>query len=139
MILSQAKKKKKKKKIDKCEIIVVHDDYLLVKLNQSDKFKAIISIVHYSDIILTDLNQTFSVEKLVKCRVTNVNYKSQKISCTLKKSLLQSKLPIITDYSQLKSNSILDCYISQIKDDIGIQVDFYQKVHGFVSYRDLIH
>ena len=56
-----------------------------------------------------------------------VNLEKKSLTLTHKKSLLQSKLPQVSSYSQIQRGQVLEGYITSIK-DFGVHVRFYGDV-----------
>lgn len=62
------------------------------------------------------LKRQFSVGKTLKCRVLNVDLSSRRIILTHKPTLVKSKLPILTEYTQATVGKTYHGFVTQAKD-----------------------
>ncbi|KAL4232346.1 Protein RRP5 [Mactra antiquata] len=86
---------------------------------------------HLADVTIQHPEKKFKIGDKLKCRVLSVHEDSKKVDLTHKKSLVQSKYPIINDYTQVEVGDIVEGYISTVKEK-GCTVRFYDQVRGFV-------
>ncbi|KAH9518455.1 Protein RRP5, partial [Bulinus truncatus] len=117
--------------------VVVHNvvaNGVLVKLAKS--FFSFITCLHLADVPIKHPEKKFSVGKKLKCKVLKIDIEKNKVFLTHKKSLMKTKYPIISEYSQLKPHMELEGYISAVKDKAVI-VSFFNDVKGFVTLMDM--
>ncbi|XP_053407461.1 protein RRP5 homolog [Mercenaria mercenaria] len=88
-----------------------------------------IPTMQMADVTLQHPEQKFKADDKIKCRVLFVNKKRSNVTLTHKKSLINSKYPVISNYHQIEVGQILEGYISAIK-DFGCFVRFYSDVMG---------
>ena len=80
----------------------------------------------------------------VRCKVLEVDLERQRAVLTLKKKLLQSKLPIIASYEDAAaaiavpdSALVSHGFVTAVKPGKGLIVTFYNNVHGIVTEAEL--
>ncbi|XP_052099288.1 protein RRP5 homolog [Mytilus californianus] len=78
----------------------------------------------------------FHEGKQLKCRVLNVDVKKRNVILTHKKMLLNTKLPILTDFDQLKYGMDVEGYIAKITNK-GVLVAFFNGMKGWVPRKHL--
>ncbi|CAC5410793.1 RRP5 [Mytilus coruscus] len=78
----------------------------------------------------------FHEGKQLKCRVLKVDEKKRNVILTHKKMLLNTKLPILTDFDQLKSGMDVEGYIAKITNK-GVLVAFFNEIKGWVPRKQL--
>ncbi|XP_071166290.1 protein RRP5 homolog isoform X3 [Mytilus edulis] len=78
----------------------------------------------------------FHEGKQLKCRVLKVDEKKRNVILTNKKMLLNTKLPILTDFDQLKSGMDVEGYIAKITNK-GVLVAFFNEIKGWVPRKQL--
>lgn len=98
--------------------------------------KGFLNNIHLADVILKHPDRVFSVGDVISCRVLNVDKNRERVRVTHKKTLVKTKLPIITEYEQLKENMIVHAYIATIK-EYGVFIKLYNNIQGFVPKQDL--
>jgi len=117
------------------EVVSIESFGVLLKLTHH--LTALIPTLHLSDVHLKDPSKRFEVGQKLKARVLYVEEASKKIIVTLKKSLLNSNLPLVKSYAEAKEGMIVHGYIGSIQ-EYGLIVELYNKVHGLITTSDLI-
>ncbi|OUM67352.1 hypothetical protein PIROE2DRAFT_40141, partial [Piromyces sp. E2] len=107
---------------------------LLVSIN--DQIKALCPKRHFSDVQLKNPEKKFKVDSQVKFRVLEVIPKLKKVIITLRKSLVDSTLPIISSYDNIEKGMITMGVIEAVK-PFGCIVKFYNQVHGLCPIHEL--
>ncbi|XP_060066718.1 protein RRP5 homolog [Ylistrum balloti] len=117
-----------------CTVHQIHEKGVSVKITKS--LSGFIPNLHLADFPLKYPGKKFVPETTIKCRVLMVNVKKKQVLLTRKKSLVNSKLPILTSWSQLEPDLLLDGFICRITDK-GVLVAFYNNIKGWVPRREL--
>ena len=76
----------------------------------------------------------------VKVRVLDVDASRQKCHLTMKRSLLDSTLPVVTSYEQAGEGAptlVSHGFVTALRPGHGLIVTFYSNVHGTVSEKEL--
>lgn len=118
----------------KGQILKVDSFGMLVSL--SETIRGLCPTSHLADITLIHSKKKLKIGLIVTCRVLLVDPQHKKLLLTHKKTLVESTLPIITSYEQVKRNLIVHGYISGVK-DFGCIIRFYGEVKGLV-HRDAL-
>ena len=93
----------------------------------ADQIQGFIPTMHLSDVPLRHPEKKFKDNKPIKCRVLTVVPEHKKLILTNKKTLVKTKYPIITSYSQCEPGTVLEGFIADVKDS-GVLVVFYNDV-----------
>ncbi|XP_033757030.1 protein RRP5 homolog [Pecten maximus] len=117
-----------------CTVHQIHEKG--VSVNITNRLSGFIPNLHLSDFPLKYPGKKFTPGTTIKCRVLLVNIKKKQVLLTRKKSLVNSKLPILTSWSQLERDQVLDGFICSITDK-GVLVAFYNNIKGWVPRREL--
>jgi rRNA biogenesis protein RRP5 len=107
---------------------------LLINLN--DHIKVLCPKRHFSDVQLKNPEKKFKKDAQVKFRVLEVIPKLKKVVVTLRKSLVDSTLPIISSYDNIEKGMITMGVIEAVK-KFGCIVKFYNQVHGLCPIHEL--
>ncbi|KAJ1140728.1 hypothetical protein NDU88_007070, partial [Pleurodeles waltl] len=107
---------------------------ILVKI--TDHMTGLVPSLHLADVRIKKPERKYSEGQTVKCRVLTVFPESKKLILTLKKTLVDSNLPIISNYSSAKPGMSTHGFISRVK-DFGCLVQFYNDVRGLVPKSEL--
>lgn len=108
---------------------------------------------HYADIQLKHPEKRYKAGGPVKGRVSSrsdtnfqisdslykvlvVDPDRKRICLTLKKSLLESQLPIVADISDCKPGMIVHATVFKALDN-GLLVEFYNNLKGFIPQREI--
>ena len=60
-------------------------------------------------------------------KVLHVDVEKKKLALTLKKSLVNTKLPILSTYSDAKTDMVVEGFISKIQEN-GVLVNFFNRI-----------
>ncbi|KZT05820.1 U3 snoRNP-associated protein Rrp5 [Laetiporus sulphureus 93-53] len=109
------------------------DSALFVSISGS--VDAVIWPNHYADIVLKHPQKRFMAGSNIKCRVLVVNPERKRIVLTAKKTLLESKLPIISKPEDAVVDLVTHAVVFKVTDK-GLNVEFYNNVMAFVPARE---
>ncbi|CAH1783995.1 unnamed protein product [Owenia fusiformis] len=118
----------------KCKIMKVLDKCLIVSI--TSHITGVIPPQHWADVPIKNPSKRFSVGDTLKCRCLTCDPGNKKISLTNKKSLVKTKLPLLTDYSVATKGMVTEGYVMKILKN-GVVVGFYNGVKGFVPKKEL--
>ncbi|KAK2175873.1 hypothetical protein NP493_701g01000 [Ridgeia piscesae] len=107
-----------------------------VSVHITSHLRGFIPLIHLADVPLHHPEKMYKVDMKVKCRVLTVDPSKSSLILTAKKSLVSSKLPIITSYNDCERDIECEGFIANISDK-GVLVVFYGNVKGWVSKHDL--
>ncbi|XP_051882885.1 protein RRP5 homolog isoform X2 [Pristis pectinata] len=107
---------------------------VLVKV--TDHIRGLVPRTHLADVPLKHPEKMYSVGDKIKCRVLRVNAETKKVTLTRKKTLVKSKLPVISCYSEAVPGQTAHGYIVCVK-PFGCIVCFYGDVRGLVPRHEL--
>ncbi|OWF35668.1 protein RRP5 homolog [Mizuhopecten yessoensis] len=107
-----------------------------VSVKIMDHLPGFIQNIHLADFPLKYPGKKFAAGTTIKCRVLSVDVMKKRVLLTRKKSLVNSKLPILTGWSQLETDQLLDGFICNITEK-GVLVAFYNYMKGWVPRREL--
>ncbi|XP_067565605.1 protein RRP5 homolog isoform X3 [Pseudorca crassidens] len=107
---------------------------MLVKVGR--QIRALVPPMHLADILMKNPEKKYHVGDEVKCRVLLCDPEARKLMMTLKKTLVESKLPAITCYADAKPGLQTHGFILRVK-DYGCIVKFYNDVQGLVPRHEL--
>ncbi|XP_072335851.1 protein RRP5 homolog isoform X2 [Scyliorhinus torazame] len=102
----------------------------------TDQIRGLVPRTHLADIPLKHPEKLYSVGDQVKCRVLTVNSETKKLILTRKKTLVASKLSIITHYKEAIPRRLAHGYIVCVK-PFGCIVRFYNEARGLVPRQEL--
>ncbi|XP_059157358.1 protein RRP5 homolog [Physella acuta] len=108
----------------------VNSNGLLVKLSRG--IFSFIPCLHLADVPIKHPDKKFESGMKLKCRVLRIDKEKSKVFLTHKKSLLKSKLSILSEYTQLQPKMELEGFIVSVKEKVVI-VSFYNNVKGYVT------
>ncbi|KAI8105276.1 hypothetical protein M9435_000444 [Picochlorum sp. BPE23] len=107
------------------------DEYsMIVKL--SPTLKASVPAIHFSDAAHKRSHKKFKVGQTISGRVLEVNKRKKKIVITLKKTLVDSKLPILASIKDASAGMKSYGVVTGIKDH-GIFVTFFNCLSGLIG------
>lgn len=121
--------------VHKGKIIRIEKYGILVSL--SSHVKALCHSSHLTEVPLANAQSKFLVGQTVKFRVLNVRPKEKKIHVTMKKTLVKSELPIITNYKDAKVGLVTVGFVESILDKVGCIVQFFGGVKGFLPIEEV--
>ncbi len=107
---------------------------MTVKL--SPHLKAVVPALHMSDATHKKAHKKFKVGQTVSGAVLEVQPEKRKILMTMKKSLVDSKYPIIGSLSDVSAGMKSHGVVTGIRDD-GIFVTFYNSMSGMIGESQL--
>ncbi|EDL42026.1 programmed cell death protein 11 [Mus musculus] len=107
---------------------------ILVKVGE--QIKGLVPSMHLADIMMKNPEKKYSPGDEVKCRVLLCDPEAKKLIMTLKKTLVTSKLSLITCYEGAKPGLQTHGVIIRVK-DYGCIVKFYNDVQGLVPKHEL--
>ncbi|XP_065495074.1 protein RRP5 homolog [Caloenas nicobarica] len=102
----------------------------------TDGIKGLVPSLHLADVILKQPEKKYNIGDEVKCRVLECNPAGKKLILTLKKSLVQSKLPVLCSYEDAKPGLITHGFVVCAR-EFGCIVKFYNDVKGLVPKNEL--
>ncbi|NXA52839.1 RRP5 protein, partial [Nothocercus julius] len=102
----------------------------------TDGIKGLVPSVHLGDTILKQPEKKYSVGDEVSCRVLECRPEEKKLFLTLKKTLVQSKLPVLSNYEEAKPGLITHGFVVCAR-EFGCIVKFYNDVKGLVPKNEL--
>ncbi|XP_041317407.1 protein RRP5 homolog [Pyrgilauda ruficollis] len=107
-----------------------------MQVKVADGIRGLVPSLHLSDVILKQPEKKYNVGDEVKCRVLECNPGGKKLILTLKKSLVQSKLPVLSNYEDAKPGLITHGFVVCAR-EFGCIVKFYNDVKGLVPKNEL--
>uniref|UniRef100_K9IPH6 Protein RRP5 homolog n=1 Tax=Desmodus rotundus TaxID=9430 RepID=K9IPH6_DESRO len=107
---------------------------MLVKVGE--QIRGLVPPMHLADILMKNPEKKYHVGDEVTCRVLLCDPEAKKLMMTLKKTLVESKLPAITCYAKAKPGLQTHGFILRVK-DYGCIVKFYNDVQGLVPKHEL--
>uniref|UniRef100_A0ABI7VYI6 S1 motif domain-containing protein n=1 Tax=Felis catus TaxID=9685 RepID=A0ABI7VYI6_FELCA len=107
---------------------------MLVKVGE--QIRGLVPPIHLADILIKNPEKKYHIGDEVKCRVLLCDPEAKKLMMTLKKTLIESKLPAITCYADAKPGLQTHGFILRVK-DYGCIVKFYNDVQGLVPKHEL--
>ncbi|XP_014588443.3 protein RRP5 homolog isoform X1 [Equus caballus] len=107
---------------------------MLVKVGE--QIRGLVPPMHLADILMKNPEKKYRTGDEVKCRVLLCDPEARKLMMTLKKTLVESKLPAITCYADAKPGLQTHGFILRVK-DYGCIVKFYNDVQGLVPKHEL--
>ncbi|KAL2312425.1 rRNA biogenesis protein rrp5 [Schizosaccharomyces pombe] len=102
----------------------------------SEGINGLVPSTHMADIALQFPERRFKVGSSVKCRVLSTNVLRKRVLLTLKKSLLNTDLPLIYDYEQATPGTQTVGTLARIFED-GAIVEFYNSVRAFLPVSEM--
>ena len=112
-----------------------HSFGLLVQL--SPNIRALVPVLHYADIPLSDPRKVYKKDQRVKARVLYVDPKARRVLLTLKKTLVNSPHPLLTSLASAEVGRALHGWVAAAE-RVGLLVETYNAVKGRVSLKALV-
>uniref|UniRef100_A0A8C0PH43 Protein RRP5 homolog n=1 Tax=Canis lupus familiaris TaxID=9615 RepID=A0A8C0PH43_CANLF len=119
---------------DSKNMLTIEPYGMLVKVGE--QIRGLIPPMHLADILIKNPEKKYHIGDEVKCRVLLCDPEAKKLMMTLKKTLIESKLPAITCYADAKPGLQTHGFILRVK-DYGCIVKFYNDVQGLVPKHEL--
>ncbi|NXC28467.1 RRP5 protein, partial [Campylorhamphus procurvoides] len=107
-----------------------------MQVKVADGIRGLVPSIHLADVILKQPEKKYNIGDEVKCRVLECNPAGKRLILTLKKSLIQSKLPVLTNYEDAKPGLITHGFVVCAR-EFGCIVKFYNDVKGLVPKNEL--
>ncbi|NXO52983.1 RRP5 protein, partial [Aramus guarauna] len=107
-----------------------------MQVKVADGIKGLVPLMHLADVILKQPEKKYNIGDEVRCRVLECNPEGRKLILTLKKSLVQSKLPVLSSYEDAKPGVITHGFVVCAR-EFGCIVKFYNDVKGLVPKNEL--
>lgn len=107
-----------------------------VQVELTDQIFALVPPEHYADVLLSKPEKKFKPGMKVKARVLRVDPVRRRVILTLKKTLIQSDLPLITDYQNVNVGMSVHGYVHKITEH-GCIIAFYGQMRGFCPRSEL--
>eukprot|EP00698_Gefionella_okellyi_P024672 TRINITY_DN8771_c0_g1_i1.p1 TRINITY_DN8771_c0_g1~~TRINITY_DN8771_c0_g1_i1.p1 ORF type:complete len:1836 (-),score=578.71 TRINITY_DN8771_c0_g1_i1:2327-7834(-) len=101
---------------------------MLVQLTET--IRGLVPLMHLADTTISNPAKKFKLGKSIECRVLVCDPAVRKLILTNKRTLLQSELPLISDYDEVKVGQVSHGYILKAMDS-GCLVGFFGGVRGF--------
>eukprot|EP01052_Picozoa_sp_SAG31_P017910 SAG31_NODE_1247_length_9127_cov_2.629929_3_plen_1785_part_00 len=98
-----------------------------VLVTLADNIRGLCPSVHLGEVVIKNPASKFKPGNKVKCMVLSVNASRGRVTLTMKKSMIKSKLTHILTYSDARPGMVVDGYISAIK-PFGCIVSYYNDV-----------
>ncbi|XP_070608916.1 protein RRP5 homolog isoform X2 [Erythrolamprus reginae] len=102
----------------------------------TESIKGFVPNLHLADVKLKQPEKKYSTGITVKCRVLVCNPETKKLVLTLKRTLVNSKLPVLDSFEDAKPGLITHGFVACVK-DFGCIVKFYNDVRGIVPTNEL--
>ncbi|CAE6440693.1 unnamed protein product [Rhizoctonia solani] len=115
-------------------IVRLRESGLVVAL--SDKVTGLVTPQHYADIKLKHPERKFKEGTAIKCKVLSVNPERSRVLLTLKKSLLDSTLPILAVFNDAKVGIVTPGVVQRIEERFVI-LEYYGGVKALVPLNEL--
>ncbi|NXU47566.1 RRP5 protein, partial [Turnix velox] len=107
-----------------------------MQVKVTDGIKGLVPSLHLADVILKQPEKKYNIGDEVRCRVLECNPEGKKLILTLKKSLVQSKLPVLSSYEDAEPGLITHGFVVCAR-EFGCIVKFYNDVKGLVPKNEL--
>lgn len=103
----------------------------------SDAMNALAPSIHLADIMLSKPEKKYKPGQSVKCRILSTNPSSKSVHVTMKRSLLNSDLPILSSFEDaVPGETVTHGVITNIV-AAGLIVTFYNDVHALAPLVEL--
>lgn len=107
-----------------------------VLVTLTDHIRGLVPRTHLANVPLQHPEKMYNVGDKIKCRVLKVNAETKRVTLTRKKTLVGSKLAIVTSYAEAVPGLVAHGYIVCVK-PFGCIVCFYGDVRGLVPRQEL--
>ncbi|KAM9012126.1 protein RRP5 homolog isoform 1-T3 [Ara ararauna] len=107
-----------------------------MQVKVTDAIKGLVPSLHLADVILKQPEKKYNIGDQVRCRVLECSPAGKKLILTLKKNLVQSKLPVLSSYEDAKPGLITHGFVVCAR-EFGCIVKFYNDVKGLVPKNEL--
>ncbi|KAJ3740306.1 hypothetical protein EV360DRAFT_57996, partial [Lentinula raphanica] len=110
------------------------DSGLFVSL--SENVDGVVWPNHYADILLKNPSKRFKIGATVKCRVLVVDPARNRISLTVKKSLIETDLPLVTGFENAKIGVVTLGVVFKILPK-ALMIEFFNNVKAVVPVQEV--
>ncbi|QSL64834.1 hypothetical protein MERGE_002138 [Pneumocystis wakefieldiae] len=107
-----------------------------ILIHITEGITGIVPTSHISDVFLLHPERKFKEGDNVLCKVLRKDIEKRKLILTLKKSLINSKYPEITNYDDIKINTKTVGVLQNILDN-GAVVEFYNGIKSFLPVSEM--
>ncbi|XP_063163179.1 protein RRP5 homolog isoform X1 [Candoia aspera] len=107
-----------------------------MEVKVTERIKGFVPCLHLADVKLKQPEKKYSAGTTVKCRVLVSNPETKKLILTLKRTLVNSKLPVLASFEDAKPGLITHGFVVCVK-EFGCIVKFYNDVRGLVPTNEL--
>ncbi|KAM6185656.1 protein RRP5 homolog [Rhynchocyon petersi] len=118
----------------KGKVLAMKSSGMLVKIGE--QIRGLVPPMHLADILMKNPEKKYHTGDEVKGRVLLCDPEAKKLMLTLKKTLVESKLPAVTSYADAKPGLQTHGFIFKVK-DCGCVVKFYNDVQGLAPRHEL--
>ncbi|XP_059490247.1 protein RRP5 homolog [Neocloeon triangulifer] len=119
-----------------CQITEVRKKDLYLEVNKHPNLKARVPSIHLSDTHVSDIGKRFSVGQRVKGRIISVDTEKNIIFVTLKPSLVLSRKPILSYYSDIPQDKFFEGVVYLVDPKFYL-VSFFNGVSGKLSLSNI--
>ncbi|KAF9015563.1 U3 snoRNP-associated protein Rrp5 [Cyathus striatus] len=109
------------------------DTNLFISL--SGNVDGVIWPIHYADIMLKHPAKRFKLGSTIRCRVLVVDPARQRIFLTAKKTLIDSELPILSNFEEAKPGMTTHAVVTRVHDK-HIIVEFYNGLRAIIPMKE---
>jgi len=107
-----------------------------VSIKLGSKLSAFIPCMHLADVPIKNPEKKFDAGDKLKCRVLNIDTAKSKVLLTHKKTLVRSKLPLVSEYSEIRVDMELHGVIFSVQENYII-LRFFGDVKGIMYSKDM--
>ncbi|NXC44670.1 RRP5 protein, partial [Penelope pileata] len=107
-----------------------------MQVKVTDGIRGLVPSMHLAEVILKQPEKKYNIGDEVRCRVLECNPAEKKLFLTLKKTLVRSKLPILSSYQDAEPGLITHGFVVCAR-EFGCIVKFYNDVKGLVPRNEL--
>ncbi|XP_008062393.1 protein RRP5 homolog, partial [Carlito syrichta] len=115
-------------------VLTVKPFGMLVKVGEH--MRGLVPTLHLADVLMKNPEKKYPVGAEVQCRVLLCDPEVKKLMMTLKKTLVESRLPAVTCYADARPGLQTHGFIAKVA-DYGCIVKFYSDVRGLVPRQEL--
>ncbi|KAI0046598.1 nucleic acid-binding protein [Auriscalpium vulgare] len=90
---------------------------------------------HYADITLKQPQKRFKPGASIKCRVLTVDPERRRVALTAKKTLVESDLPIISQFEDAKVGVVTHAVVFRVSER-RLQIEFFNNIKGSVPLKE---
>ncbi|XP_055335670.1 protein RRP5 homolog [Paramacrobiotus metropolitanus] len=102
-----------------------------------ERIQGFVPAAHLTEVPLKQWEKKFRDNMQLTCRVMDVDPERRSLVLTHKKSLLDSKEPVLQSYEDADAGKVFTGVIGKIRDS-GMLIRFFQRVHGWVPATEFV-